>query len=136
MGRHYSRVMTQNEILKNLASGVSEYFIQKHDAERAGEHYDLRVGGPDGLQSWALPKGLAKPGETRLAIPQSVHPYSYGSFEGVLEKGRGKGTVSLADKGKVRVAKGDDGSLTMTFPDGSVHRFVPLKSGNALDIAK
>lgn len=76
----------------------NKYLIQLHDATRL--HYDLRLEIDGVLASWALPKGPStNPEEKRLAIQTPDHPLSYGSFEGVIEEGYGKGPVMLWDTG-------------------------------------
>lgn len=92
--------------LNQLPTGLHDYFVQHHVAEKAGPHYDIRFGSPDiGLFSWAARKGLPPPGETHLAIRQPLHEHEYGPFEGTIEEGYGKGEVSLHDQGRALVTQ-------------------------------
>lgn len=80
-----------------------QFAVQKHEAERAGTHFDLRLAPNRHAFSWALRK-WPKPGEKALAILQPTHTRKYMTFEGVIPKGQyGAGRVSLHDQGKVRV---------------------------------
>lgn len=81
------------------------FAVQKHEAERAGLHYDLRLHGAPGdkAYSFALRKGLPEPGQKHLAIPQPLHEGSYSDFEGELQSGYGKGTVTTHEKGRMFV---------------------------------
>lgn len=70
--------------------------IQKHMAERAGEHYDYRIGNPDiGLLSWASRKPLqnVEEGDRIQLFPQPLHTWDYKDFEGEIPQGYGKGRV-------------------------------------------
>jgi len=93
--------------LANLASLVGKmtpYVAQKHLAERAGPHIDFRIQGPEGLYSWALPKGFPElPGKSRLAIQQSLHSPWYIGFTGEIPEGYGKGSVGIARAGKALI---------------------------------
>jgi len=62
---------------------IVDMFVQRHDARRAGEHYDYRVGSPEtGLLSWATkPTELPEPGQKRFMRQQPVHSHWYGDFE-------------------------------------------------------
>lgn len=77
------------------------FVIQKHDAEKAGTHFDLRLENDDGaMSSWAVPKArLPKGKEKLLAQHVEDHPISYSKFEGEIEEGYGKGKVKIHDKG-------------------------------------
>lgn len=89
------------------------YVLQKHLADRAGKHYDLRFGDKS-LYSWAVPKGLPKPGERGLAIRQPQHSPDYADFQGTIPEGYGKGKVSTEDKGSVVVSKAEPGRINFT----------------------
>lgn len=109
--------------------------VQKHKARRAGQHYDVRLGDPKiGLLSWAVRKGLPKPGEKHLAIQQPVHTYDYGSFQGEISEGYGAGKVTLEKKTPVLVTRVTDKSIQFTVGEGRFpERFVLLKLDNAKD---
>jgi DNA ligase D-like protein (predicted 3'-phosphoesterase) len=100
---------------------LMNYVVQEHDAHRAGKHYDMRFG-PDDLHSWAVPKGLPRPGERRLAIQQPLHEGQYAYFEGEIPEGEyGAGTVKTHDKGTVLITKTAPGQVHFVV----THRGVP-----------
>ena len=51
---------------------VATLVRQRHKADRAGLHEDLRIGTPSGLLSWAVPKELPEGPEKRRAVRQPV----------------------------------------------------------------
>ncbi len=77
--------------------------IQRHLADRAGEHLDLRLIDPatGKAHSWALPKArLPEPGQSVLAVQQPTHTEDYARNFGLrkpqkITSGYGKGTVSI-----------------------------------------
>ena len=70
--------------------------IQEHNAVKAGLHWDLRFEHKGVLKSWAIPKArLPKAKEQLLAMQVTDHPLSWGSFDGTIKEGYGKGTVKL-----------------------------------------
>ena len=98
--------MGQWNRLSREGQGLMDYIVQRHDAERAGRHYDIRFGDKDlGLLSWAARKGLPEPGNKHLAVQQPVHSHGYRDFEGTIPEGYGKGTVSTHDKGQALITK-------------------------------
>lgn len=72
--------------------------VQRHDAHRAGLHYDLRLERDGVLKSWSIPKGM--PTDKRhLAIATPDHKMSWLEFEGDIPKGSyGAGNVKLDNK--------------------------------------
>jgi DNA ligase D-like protein (predicted 3'-phosphoesterase) len=94
-----------------------DYIVQRHEARRAGEHYDIRLGTPQtGLFSWASRKGVPQPGQKRLAVQQPLHSHGYGKFEGEIPSGYGAGKVYKHDAGQALVTKvGPDGSIHFTL---------------------
>jgi hypothetical protein len=110
---------------------VLDYFIQHHDARRAGPHYDLRAGDRDrGLYSWATKKELPKPGDRPIALyPQPVHAYDYGGFSGQIGHGYGTGTVELRKKGKLLITGTTPNAIHFSTagPGTQVKRYAMVK---------
>lgn len=99
---------------------VWEFALQKHDADQAGEHKDLRLGDPesDTGYSWAVPKGLPDFGEKNLAIRQPDHSLDYFDFEGKIEDGYGSGEVELEKRDKAEVLESKDDKVKFNLYDG------------------
>jgi hypothetical protein len=90
--------------------------VQRHFADKAGEHLDLRLVDPASkAHSWALPKAkLPGPGDKPvLAVPQPTHTKEYALTAGVgkkpyvIESGYGKGTVRMDFQSEVEVTHSD-----------------------------
>lgn len=81
--------------------GKNIFVIQRHKADRAGLHFDLRLQQGKTLRSWAVKKHkLPSKGEKLLAVEVEPHPLSYSDFEGKIPKGEyGAGDVEIYDKG-------------------------------------
>ena len=95
--------------IKNKAWFLS---VQKHDAHKAGKHYDLRLTDPktDKAHSFAVPKARlpGKRDRMLLAIQQPTHTSDYAlNFEGNIPMGTyGAGEVTMAIKPeKINVVK-------------------------------
>ena len=70
--------------------------IQRHDAKKAGVHYDLRLNIDETAYSWAIPKAkLPNPGEKLLATQTYDHDVDYMRFQGKIGPGYGEGNVHL-----------------------------------------
>lgn len=85
------------------------WVIQKHLADRAGPHFDMRLGPDAGhkptMMSWAARKLPKDPGDKTMAFQQPLHTGAYADFEGEIVSGYGKGIVKTHDKGSVLVTK-------------------------------
>ena len=77
------------------ASPDKVFGVQRHDADRAGLHYDLRLERDGVLKSWSMPKGMPTT-KRRLALATPDHKMSWLEFEGDIPEGSyGAGKVSL-----------------------------------------
>jgi len=110
------------DISKLKPGQMLDYVVNKHQARRAGLHYDVRFGNPElGLFSWAARKGVPEPGVKHLAIQQPLHSHSYREFEGDIPEGYGAGSVRKFDEGKVLITKAGPQGIHFT----TAHRRFP-----------
>jgi len=84
------------------------YVIHKHDADRAGSHYDLRIKIPKKrlLASFALPKLKFPKDSTEkvLAIRTNDHGRYWMYYQGEIPKGEyGAGKISIVQKGQAEI---------------------------------
>jgi bifunctional non-homologous end joining protein LigD len=93
----------------------NRFVIQKHAAERAGLHYDLRLERDGTLVSWAVRKGLPTvPGERRFAARTEDHPMQYLDFEARIPSGQyGGGEMRIFDKGTYEAPEWEPNKMTV-----------------------
>ena len=84
---------------------VTDYVVQRHKAEKSGEHYDFRLLIDGKAISFASRKLLpAELHRKYLQVQQPSHTKEYMSFSGTIPAGYGKGEVEIAHQGKAIVA--------------------------------
>lgn len=92
---------------------------QRHEAEKAGLHYDLRMVIGEKAYSWATKKDMPKPGESIILHQQPIHTSDYALSEKVVipsgQYGAGITTLDWVKKGKVEKK---DGYHTITLTNG------------------
>ena len=114
---------------KLTAGTIADLVIQEHLADKAGPHFDYRIGNSDtGLISWATKHPIPKPGERISLFQQPVHNHDYKDFQGKIESGYGKGEVKTNTLGRVLITKVTPDSLQYTIADKrNPQRYVILK---------
>jgi hypothetical protein len=108
-----------------------QWVVQRHKAERAGPHYDVRFGTPQtGLYSWATKKELPQPGGKIQLFQQPVHRYGYAGFQGKIPSGYGKGIVRTHDKGSILVQEATPDKIKFIVAHrGTPEYFVMVRTG-------
>jgi DNA ligase D-like protein (predicted ligase)/DNA ligase D-like protein (predicted polymerase)/DNA ligase D-like protein (predicted 3'-phosphoesterase) len=93
----------------------NRFVIQKHAADRAGLHYDLRLERDGTLVSWAVRRGLPTvPGEKHFAAKTEDHPLEYLDFEARIPKGEyGGGEMRIFDRGTYEAPEWEPGKMTI-----------------------
>lgn len=117
---------------KILGAEVWQRAVQKHEALRAGTHYDLRLIDPktNEAHSWAVRSLPSTPGEKVLAVQQPVHTGDYATWSGTIESGYGAGTVKLFLDDKVEVTKSEPGHILFNVykTNGDTERYALIQT--------
>lgn len=94
------------------------FILQRHLALRAGPHYDVRLGDPRGLFSWATRKEWPKEPGRILLFQQPMHSWKYKDFEGTIEPPTyGAGQVSKVLETPFRIVGKDKNRITFQLPE-------------------
>lgn len=94
----------------------SEFVIVKHEAKRAGLHYDFRFRIPNSKMwdSFAVRKGVPKQvGEKVLAVRTTEHTEKDARLTGVLSSGYGAGKFTMEDTGQCEILKYSDRHISI-----------------------
>lgn len=109
-----------------------EFGVHEHHAEKAGKHFDLRLGDPSTghAHSWAM-RYWPAPGETRLAVLQPTHTIEYMDFKGTIPSGYGAGKVNLHQRGKAEVISSSKGHVRFNVYTGQkIEEYLLRDTGN------
>lgn len=96
----------------------NKFLIHKHNADRVGLHYDIRIENDGVLVSWAcryIPDLIKDSKKKILIIKQPPHNLEWFDFEGQITDTYGKGKVTIWDKGDVDKIKWTDNHITIEF---------------------
>lgn len=114
-------------------SELWQFNIQRHEAKKAGPHYDLRLVDPStGIaHSWAARNLPANPGEKTLAVQQPDHTQNYAGWEGTIESGYGAGKVMLFSQDRVEVTKSTNDHVLFNVykSNGDTERYALIHTG-------
>src|ERR1700744_4615983 len=95
--RDFTKTREPAPAKQRTSKSGSPFVVQKHQAHRAGLHWDFRLEHNGVLWSWAVRKGPSlDPADRRIAVHVEDHPIDYANFEGSIPDGQyGAGTVEL-----------------------------------------
>jgi len=113
----------------------SEFVIVKHEAKKAGLHYDFRfkLDKSDMWASFAVPKGVPeKIKEKVLAIRTPDHNKKDALLTGTLSSGYGAGKFTMHDRGTCEILKYTDRHISIKLNGkkykGNYHLFYIAKA--------
>lgn len=113
-----------------------EFVIQKHLANRAGLHYDVRLGDPStGIgHSFVVKTPPKKIGDKILAVQTSDHRIPYFDFKGKIKSGYGAGKVSTYVRQKIKLHSSSPKKISFSLDDKSKHTLIHIDDKNWLMI--
>ncbi|MCK5605170.1 3'-phosphoesterase [Candidatus Pacearchaeota archaeon] len=95
----------------------TKFVVHKHEAKRAGLHFDLRIRiDKDKWASFVVRKGIPeKPGKRHLAIRTHDHSDKEALMVGIIDDGYGAGKLSVYDKGECIIEKYKNAHMVFEF---------------------
>ena len=94
------------------------FVVHMHQADRAGLHYDIRLGHEGVLKSWATRKlpELVNDNVNKIMLFQTPdHDPTWKDFEGKIADGYGAGIVHIWDKGTFKLSYWTKTHITVEF---------------------
>jgi len=101
----------------------SKFVIMKHEAKKAGLHYDLRFRMPKSKDwaSYAVRKGVpTSPGKKVLAVKTTIHNEKEALLTGYIKDGYGAGKLTKWDGGSCVIHKYSDRHITIEFKGSKI----------------
>lgn len=114
----------------------SHFVIMKHQAKRAGLHYDLRFKMPKSnlWASFAVRKGVpTDPGKKVLAVRTHDHTRKEALFTGEIKEGYGAGKLTKWDGGSCIIHKYSSSHMLVEFKGSKVKGMYHLISTGVID---
>jgi len=114
----------------------SEFVVVKHQAKRAGLHYDIRFKMPNSNMwaSFAVRKGVpTKPGIKVLAVRTHDHSRKEALFFGKIDSGYGAGTLTKWDGGPCDILKFKKAHIVVRFRGSKVKGIYHFISTGVID---
>ncbi len=103
---------------------------QRHEADKAGLHFDYRIVVGDKALSWATKKELPEPGSAIILWEQPMHDKSYALSKKILipkgHYGAGVTTLDFVRKGIINNPGEDENKFTLTTKSGDRFLFKKL----------
>lgn len=114
----------------------SHFVIIKHEAKRAGLHYDLRFKMPTSNMwaSFAVRKGVpTSPGQKVLAVRTHDHTRDEALYTGRIKEGYGAGKLTKFDGGSCIILKYSTGHIALDFKGSKIKGVYHLVSTGVID---
>lgn len=122
---------------------LSVFTLHYHHADKAGDHYDLRLKNPltNKVHSFTFPKAKipTQKNELVLVIPTHVDNNDDSlNFSGVIPQNQyGAGKIDIMQKGEVEIREWGDKKLTLVFkskkgPLNGTYHLIGIKNNNFL----
>jgi len=93
-----------------------KFLVHFHQARKAGDHWDIRLGHDGALVSWAtkkLPELIDEDVKKIMLFKQPDHNPDWFDFRGEITDGYGAGNVNIYDKGKYDILKWEKNIITV-----------------------
>ena len=110
----------------------SKFILIKHEARKAGLHFDLRfqIPGKKDWDSFSLPKGIPVGSEKRMIIRTTIHSEKEATFVGTISSGYGSGILKKEDSGTCDILRYEPGKHIAIKFNGSklkgVYHFINM----------
>ena len=126
----------QGYVHREAKEMASRFVVMKHEAKRAGLHYDLRfkIPGSGNWDSFAVRKGVpTEKGKKVLAVRTTQHTEKEALLTGTIKSGYGAGKLTKVDGGSCIILKYKDSSISIIFKGSKVKGLYHMVSTGVID---